>query len=457
MKKITIDSNAYEPTVESQKFEVMDDKSEQLEIIIETNNPAWIQIFIKKDGKSIGQSLLTHQQNERIILIGRKNQLTSPTFEPQASLKGNWEITYMAKPHFPKSCDVVIHVNEQIESVEDTESEIDIFEECSKDIKGWVKGDFHTHTNLSDGKMSRTENIAIAKKQNLDFFFTTEHNVITRRWPKDEDMIIFPGIELTSDVLGHCNYLGVSRDLFSESEYEMMVEETGMLEIIQNNQDNGILSINHPYLKPWEWNTDLPLNMVTSLEVMNDPTYSDNTEATKEAFHLWTRLWNKGIKITGIGGSDSHLRPDEFYPGANLSSLIGDPGTYVYVEHLSQKNVLDAVKKGHTKISRIGEIDLKSKDKQNILPGEQLNPSIKHFEILLPDNKEEYKIDWVFDGEIIKTEHTSEQSEIQIETLDEKFHWLRADIKIGNEIVATFNPVYWNDKEPEVFMLKEVL
>lgn len=35
--------------------------------------------------------------------------------------------------------------------------------------------------------------------------------------------------------------------------------------------------------------------------------------------------------------------------------------------------------------------------------------------------------------------------------------WLRVDVIDDNEIVATFNPVYWEDKKPEVSMLKEVL
>lgn len=456
MSNFTINENKSIPTKGSMKFDITDEV-EQIEIVFQVSNTAWIQIFIKKDDKLIGESLLTHQQKERIILVGKENLLSSPTINSQTSLLGKWEIIYIARPHFPKSCDVVISVKENLEGVVDSEGEIDIFNEYHQNKKGWLKGDFHTHTHLSDGEMSRTENLASAKNQNLDFFFATEHNVIARRWPKDDDVTVFPGIELTSDVWGHCNYLGVTRNLFSEREYEKMTDEVGLQEIIHQNQDNGILSINHPYLKPWEWNADIPIKMITSLELINDPTYKDNTEATQKSFDLWTRMWNNGFKITGIGGSDSHLKPDRFYPEAKAPSLIGDPGTYVYVDGLNKNSVLEAVRKGCTKVSRIGEIHLKSKDYPNVLPGEKLNSEVKHFEIQLPDNALEYKVDWVFNGEVIKTEYTSVRSEIQINEIDQQFHWLRADVREDNEIVATFNPVYWNDKNPEIVMLKEVL
>jgi len=46
----------------------------------------------------------------------------------------------------------------------------------------WYKGDFHTHTILSDGKMSRNAGMLQAEKMGLDFFFTTEHHVMPTAW-----------------------------------------------------------------------------------------------------------------------------------------------------------------------------------------------------------------------------------------------------------------------------------
>ncbi|WP_062049854.1 PHP domain-containing protein [Bacillus sp. JCM 19034] len=70
----------------------------------------------------------------------------------------------------------------------------------------WYRGDFHTHTYLSDGKLSPEEGLASAKKMGLDFFVATDHNIIPTKWIND-GILIIPGIEVTSSK-GHFNALG---------------------------------------------------------------------------------------------------------------------------------------------------------------------------------------------------------------------------------------------------------
>ena len=48
--------------------------------------------------------------------------------------------------------------------------------------KKWYKGDFHTHSIYSDGKMTREENMVSAANQKLDFFVATDHNVLPTSW-----------------------------------------------------------------------------------------------------------------------------------------------------------------------------------------------------------------------------------------------------------------------------------
>ena len=127
IKKFTINGDDSIPTKGSMTFEVTDEH-EQIEIIFQVSNSAWIQIFVKKDNIAIGEALLTHQQDKRIILVGKESLLTSPTITPQSSLLGNWEIIYMAKPHFSKACDAVIRIEEHLEGIVDIESDIDIFD-----------------------------------------------------------------------------------------------------------------------------------------------------------------------------------------------------------------------------------------------------------------------------------------------------------------------------------------
>lgn len=432
---------------------------EQIVLDFEVDQPVWMQIFIYKNEELIGQAVMTHKQTVRTLLIGKDLQTTSSTIETPTDLTGSWVVTYVARPGFSERVNLSVKRRLLVDDlVLDEESQLDISVPLIKDKSGWLKGDFHTHTHLSDGDMSRSENIESAKQQGLDFFFATEHDVVNRKWPEQSDVIVFPGVELTSSMLGHCNFLGASTELFKEAaDYKKMANEEGMRELLQQNKDNGYLSINHPYLEPWEWNTDIPLDAVTSLEIINDPTFKDNTEASIQAADLWSRLWEKGVKVTGVGGSDSHLKPDDSYNEDGIPSLIGDPGTYVYAEQLCMAHVLEAVKNGHTKISRIGECHLSSEDKNDLLPGQQLEDSVRHFKVTLPEDAKEYLIEWVFDGHVIKSSKVSSDDSIALAHIGEDYHWLRVDIKDGAELVATFNPVYWNDKEPEIVSLKEVL
>ncbi|MDU7253747.1 MAG: PHP domain-containing protein, partial [Clostridium sp.] len=40
----------------------------------------------------------------------------------------------------------------------------------------YIKGDFHTHTNASDGKYSSKELVYLAKEEELDIISITDHD-----------------------------------------------------------------------------------------------------------------------------------------------------------------------------------------------------------------------------------------------------------------------------------------
>jgi len=42
----------------------------------------------------------------------------------------------------------------------------------------------------------------------------------------------------------------------------------------------------------------------------------------------WKTIWESGYRMYGIGGSDSHMAPEERYPGSDLPSIYGDPTVY---------------------------------------------------------------------------------------------------------------------------------
>lgn len=76
---------------------------------------------------------------------------------------------------------------------------------CRQKGTRWYKGDFHTHTRLSDGKETVEGAMKLAKQMELDFYVPTEHNLVHTGWV-ETSVLPIPGIEITTD-LGHCNFL----------------------------------------------------------------------------------------------------------------------------------------------------------------------------------------------------------------------------------------------------------
>lgn len=395
------------------------------------------------------------------MLIGKTVATSCATVFPQATLVGHWEIKFFGSQLVETDEEIIFTREDYItDPIIDLDSEQDIVNESAinETKTGWVKGDFHTHTIYSDGSITRAANIESAMKQGLDFFVTTEHNVVTSLWPKQDRVAIYGGCELTIP-FGHTNFLGINLPILDVNGMPGFINENSLLEVIEANHGNGLMSINHPFLDPWAWTLNVPLAYVSSMELINDPTYADNNVATGKAFDLWSKMWNLGWKIAGIGGSDSHLLPSEKYPESDIPSLIGDPATFVYVNKLSRDKVLNSITAKHTKFSRIGIIEFTSDQKNDLLPGMQLTTEIRKFKLSLPEVNHDYQIEWILDGQVMLMER-SQCSEFEInENLDlSQYHWLRADVKDVNGIqIASVTPVYWSDMEPIGTTYQEVL
>ena len=54
------------------------------------------------------------------------------------------------------------------------------------------------------------------------------------------------------------------------------------------------------------------------MEIINDPTYPDGPGSNDMAIRFLDQVWNEGIRVFGVGGSDSHNLEDEFYEGASF-------------------------------------------------------------------------------------------------------------------------------------------
>ncbi len=75
---------------------------------------------------------------------------------------------------------------------------------------GWYRGDFHVHSNFSDGLVPIDLLIETAISEGLDFFALTDHNTVEhlRELRPRPGILIIPGFEVTL-LIGHFNVLGI--------------------------------------------------------------------------------------------------------------------------------------------------------------------------------------------------------------------------------------------------------
>lgn len=217
---------------------------------------------------------------------------------------------------------------------------------------GWYRGDLHAHTTASDGDYPPSLVVGIARAEGLDFVAITDHNTIgaLSELGETSDVLVIPGMEITLDD-GDFNVFGIQawRDWMGDiCVGRPRVSLTGRYptatKLMHRIAGEGLLnSINHPCLRPWEWqDRGTDLRYVHCMEIWNDPYWPDNVDANPQAVGLWTAWLNAGQRVTAIGGSDYHYppRPEEGKWGERL----GLPSTYVYAEELSVNAIITGLR-----------------------------------------------------------------------------------------------------------------
>ncbi|MBE0408587.1 MAG: CehA/McbA family metallohydrolase [Anaerolineales bacterium] len=224
---------------------------------------------------------------------------------------------------------------------------------------GWYAGDFHLHTNLSDGYYAPDELVALCKHHRLDFIAITDHNTIAAfpEFSQDPNFLVIPGIEVSFNE-GHWNVFGMEGMqgwlegiAGDQMVLPLKITQRTTSEIMAQAARSGLLnSINHPLLVPWEWqDRSTRLELLDCLEIWNDPLWPDNERDNPRAVAMWTDWLNAGYRITAIGGSDFHFLPGENdpYPG----EYPGLPVTYVYAQSLSGSAILEGLRQRRVYVS----------------------------------------------------------------------------------------------------------
>lgn len=244
---------------------------------------------------------------------------------------------------------------------------------------GWFSGDAHLHTFHSDGKNSVEELALACSAAGLSWAVLSDHNTLVgaSAWSsfREKSLLTIVGQEVTMKN-GHANAIGIEELIPWQKSHsdEEMIQIFELIKI-----QNGLVQINHPFdlRSPFEklhlegydlieiWNGGGPPNVVS---------FRNN-----ESKEHWFKMLNEGRRVAAVAASDCHdvystyslaaflpmflvaqlAKKDfgEYLEAAKMNEeklrawalyglFPGTPRTYVKVNELTQREILQSLKSG---------------------------------------------------------------------------------------------------------------
>ncbi len=331
--------------------------------------------------------------------------------------------------------------------------------------RDWYDGDLHCHSLLSDGRMKPEELHQEAARQNLDFYFITEHNLLPTGWPQSEaPPLSIPGMEVTTS-RGHFNLLGVDR-LYYTADYIKLLQGFKasesfslsakiMTQIMERAKNNGAqVIICHPFLSDWAWDYDeITFEQLTGLEVLLDPRLPGSKESSVKAIKLLDYLWQNKIFLWGFGGSDIHMKPGESYAPDVLPSKIGQPRNIIKAPELSPSEVIKSLAKGKLLVATGLDLTWKGQGVNTaIYPGDNITSiclegnKIKiTLEVNLSSEYKKARLLWLEDGIPRQEKKIVNRGQLIVEIAwsGRQYRWGRMEVRAAdNRLLAFSNPLY---------------
>ncbi len=215
---------------------------------------------------------------------------------------------------------------------------------------GWYKGELHIHSSQSTGRVDIKTILEFATDHHYDFLAITDHFTASH-WEEIERQITensplcLKSVEISGDK-GHMNAHGLTswiNPLVDDNEALPFKEKPSMTKIAEQvHKMGGIVTINHALsgLVCWRY-PDFDFKDADALEVWCTADY----QTTFLYPTFWDQYLKQGLHLTGTGSSDSH------HPTAIEGWKMGNILTHVKAENLSQKGIIEGIKKGCCYIS----------------------------------------------------------------------------------------------------------
>ncbi|SFW76011.1 CehA/McbA family metallohydrolase [Luteibacter sp. UNCMF366Tsu5.1] len=335
----------------------------------------------------------------------------------------------------------------------------------------WYRGDLHMHSAHSDGgciNTSKTKSVPCplfltvtsAAKRGLDFIAVSEHNTMSQvselreMQPYFDTMLLIPAREITT-FEGHANLFGVSRTVDFRVGSKQVPDWNALLADVA--RAHGVISINHPRRPNDETcmgcgftpHDTVDMHGFQAIEAVN----GRDVERAETGIPFWEKQLNAGLRITAIGGSDSHVGSDDARD--EFAGTIGTPTTVVHARELSMEAILDGIRAGHVFIDTEGtrdrSLDVTAStgiakagmgDAIDVPSGADLHLSLR------TEALQGKKIAVTLDGKALPdyAQVIPANGRLDIDwRSDGKPHWLRVDVRAADgKLLILGNPVYVN-------------
>lgn len=337
--------------------------------------------------------------------------------------------------------------------------------ESLQDSLKWYKGDFHTHTGHSDafgchdtrGLRSPCQVYQVAEashRNGLDFVSINDHNTVSHHQdiftiqPTFPDLLLIRGQEVTT-FFGHMNVIGTSEPVdfrigyenYTVSDIQALSRDLGSLFVIAHpGRETG------PSCTGCGWSAEnTNFDLVDAIEIVN----GTNVETAIAGIPFWHERLNEGYRITGIGGSDDH--------GAGFGrAQPGTPTTMVYAASLSEKDLIDSVRKGRvylkTRAPEGPEIrfyatmgDKRWEMGDEIRSKELTEKEIKFF--IEYSHFEENEVELIINGELVNHSLIDRNPSGHFATKEfshpaNETGWIRFNLRDPEGITVISNPIY---------------
>jgi len=187
----------------------------------------------------------------------------------------------------------------------------------------WYKGNLHSHSTVSDGKLSPEELARVYYENGWSFLAITDHSIYSY-WKEleREDFVIIPGVEIAVDEpeRPRCyHFVGVSK-LFSGKNTKERVDEIpwngrGIIQdAISLLKSKGMfVFLCHPIWSRTELEDFKDLVGYFGIEIYNNGCELENHTGFSTIY--WDSLLRRGRKVWGIAVDDNHNRIDDSLGG----------------------------------------------------------------------------------------------------------------------------------------------